>query len=167
MKVYQISFWVTIAISTFNLFAGYLHVGYRVIGLLCFPALIFVFISWHRSVFWLGTVYLSIYILLAAIGVIIKVPLLPMIIASATALASWDLYLFRHDIDCVIPEESKPALLRDHLSSLGFAIISGCFLAVTFSYLKFRLPFGLIVLFVLIMMVCLMFGVQVLNNKSH
>ena len=165
MKSINIAFGLTISISTFSLAAGFLHGGYWMIVALYIPFVLLVLIFRHRSLFWLGTVYLSISLLLAAFGVLVQIPLLPMIIAGGAALASWDLYLFKHDIDSIIPEKSKPAMIKDHFSSLGLAISCGFILAVTFSYFKFKLPFGLSVLFVLITMVCLMISVKILNRK--
>jgi len=167
MKAYRISFWLTIAISNLSLVAGFFHAGYWMIVFVLFPISIQLFIFRQRSFFWMGTLFLSLNLLVAVIGVIIHVSFIPLIIASTISLASWDLYLFRQDIDSINPDESKSGLIKDHLYSLGLAISSGFILAVTFSYLEFKLPFGLIVLFVLIAMVCLMISVKTLNRNNQ
>lgn len=167
MKTYRITFWLATAILTFSLAAGFLDTAYWMVPFGLFPILILLFIFRQRSFFWIGTLFLSMSILFAVIGIIAQVPLMPMIIAASSALASWDLYLFRPEIHHIVPEKSKPTLIRDHLSSLGLVICSGFLLAVIGSCFKFELPFGLTVLLVLLMMILLMGSMKYLNGRNQ
>lgn len=167
MKAYKITFGIAISVSSLNLAAGFLYAGYWMVALVILPVILFMIIFWQRNLFWLGTAFLSTMLLLAAIGVLLQIPFLPMIVASTAALATWDLYLFKKDVDCITPEGAKPALIKDHITSVGLAISSGFLLAVTISYLKIKLSFGITVLIVLLTMFCLMFSVQTIYSRNR
>jgi hypothetical protein len=99
---------------------------------------------------WLAHLSLASFAGLSAIGVLLKIPLIPMALASTAALAAWDFVLEMHT-------ESPPTELYDrfHFVSLATALGLGLLVIGIFQRFHFRLPFGAMLVLGIVMLVCL------------
>lgn len=118
------------------------------------------------SVFWSTSSLLFIDVFFAAIGVVVHLPVLLMVGGCTSALVSWDLTNFGQGMVKLQRLEAVERLERYHLQSLLIAISLGLILALISSYANLQISFGATVLFVLIAVGCLTFGLQTLIKKN-
>jgi hypothetical protein len=146
---------------------GYLFAGYWLIV----PALLVMAFFWiftkQRSVFGSASSVLLGFVILAAIGIIADLSLNLMLIACTTALVSWDLMQFNQSRVGNPLHKTNSSLEKYHLQSLASAASAGLMLAFMGSLISVRLPFGVIVLLVLMAMGCLMLNMRYIMRKSH
>ena len=160
MKAHSITLTICLIISTGCLGAGYIFAGYWLI----LPAFLVMGLIWilmkKQPVFWSASTFLLAYIILAAVGIIANLSTELMIITCTTALASWDLIQFNQSIAGNSLRKKNASLERYHLHSLAVAASAGLFLAFIGSSINLHLPFGVIVILVLVTMGCLIYSVQ-------
>ena len=160
MKTHSVLLVISLILAVSCLGADYLIFGYWQI----LPALLVIVIFWifTRKLpgLWLASSVLLAIVLLCAIGIIVQLQLMPMLVACTAALVTWDLTLFARDRGTNQRSASIPMFERKHLQSLALAASAGLLLGWFGSYLNFRLPFILIVLFALLAVIGLVYGIK-------
>jgi hypothetical protein len=160
MKTHSVLITISLVLAVVYLGAGYLIFGYWQI----LPALLVIVLFWifTRKLpgLWPASSVLLVIVLLSAIGITAGLHLLPMLAASTAALVTWDLTLFAQGRSTNQQSASIPLFERKHLQSLAMAASAGLLLAWGSSYLNFHLPFILMVLFVLLAIIGLVYGIK-------
>ncbi len=118
------------------------------------------------SLFWSASSLLSVFVFLAALGMLANLSTLLMLIACTAALAWWDLATFGDSIVVGQSLETSAPLEKHHLQSLALAVSGGLILAVGSSYLDLQIPFIGIVLLALFATGCLIYTVQSMAKKN-
>lgn len=161
MKSHSTLLKICLAISTVCLSAGYLSTGYWQI-LFVFPtlALIWYFVVKY-SVFWSASIFLVVYLLLAAIGIFVDLSRFLMLIASTTALASWELMQFNQKQVEISLLKSNDLLEKNHLKTLALATGTGLILVFISSGISLEIPLIVTSILVLILFGGFLFGVRI------
>jgi len=166
INTYSILIIACLIISTDCLTVGYIFAGIWQIVLLFLLLLILWLLTYKQSIYLSASILLIGFVILAALGILLDFPVGLMTIACVTALVSWELLSF----DQSNPGNSldKSNFLREkyQLKSLALTVSVGLILALISANVSLRLPFIVVVFWVLIFMGCLIYGVQfVLKNK--
>jgi len=158
--------YICMIISTACLGAGYILAGYWLI----LPAFLVMVFFWifakNQPVFWSASSLLVFFVILAAVGIIIDLSFILMIVACIAALVSWDLMLFNQSLVGNSDRVTNASLDRYHLYSLALAVLTGLTLALMSSYINSQFPFWLIVILVVLVMGCLVGGMQYISKKN-
>jgi len=166
MKSHSILLKICLAISTVCLSAGYLSTGYWQM-LFVFPTLVLI---WYfvvkYSVFWSASIFLVVYVLLAAIGIFADLSRFLMLIASTTALASWELMQFNQKKIENSYLKSNHLLEKNHMKTLALATSTGLVLVLISSSISLELPFIVTSILVLILFGGFLFGVRIVGNQN-
>ena len=166
MKTHELVHNLCLVSSMVCLALAYLPGGYWPI----LPGLLAMILFWivlrKRSAFWAASSLLSVYIFLAALGVVrdLSVPLLA--VGCACALAAWDLTHFGQDMLDQENPDARMRLERQHLRSLAMAFSLGLAFAFLSMYLSLQIPFLLSVVLVLLAVGGLTYGLQAVVNKN-
>ena len=164
MKRYVILNLVCVLIAVASLSLAYILAGYWFI----IPASLAMALFWVTvkgwSVFRSSSVLLTIFVVLAAIAVIVDALIPLILIACTTALASWDLTNFAQSLSDDRRLEVSLPVEKNHLRSLSIAASIGLTLALITSYVSFKLPFIVTLVLVLIAIGCLTYGLQPLGK---
>lgn len=114
----------------------------------------------------LGTFWLVIFVIAAAIGMIIGLPAWPLSVAVLAALAHWDLDAFNYRLSRADPTDSTRRLEKSHL--LRLLIVLGLGMAVSLLALSIRINLSLVwaMLLVLVIVVGLRLGIGALMNVA-
>ena len=145
---------------------AYILAGYWLI----LPVLLVMLLAWllqkKQSAFWPACTLLMLYVLLAIVGIVLRLPVLLLAAGCSAALACWDLTLFQQSVARDQTAEMNMRLERLHLRSLGMAASLG--LLFTFLGLSFnlQLPFIVIMSLALIAVGCLTYGLHSILKKS-
>jgi hypothetical protein len=144
---------------------GYVLAGYWLIlpvfglmVLLWFPAN-------KRSPFLSVSVFLSVFVILAAVGITLSVPANLMIIACTAALVSWDLLLFGQSASEDTPSKADSLLEKYHLQALALTASAGLVIALIIRYIHLQLSFTITALLSLAAVGCLTYGLRYIINK--
>jgi hypothetical protein len=166
MKSHSILLKICLAFSTVCLCAGYISTGYWQI-LFVFPilALIWLFVVKY-SVFWSASIFLVVYVLLAAIGIFADLSRFLMLIASTTALASWELMQFNQKQVEISLLKSNNLLEKNHIKTLALATSTGFVFMLISSSISLELPFIVTSILVLILFGGFLFGVRIFGNQN-
>jgi hypothetical protein len=113
-----------------------------------------------RSPFWSVSIPLTVFVLLAVVGVLANLSTSLMVIGCASALAWWDLTHFGESLVAGQPPEATLQVERVHLQSLALAISAGLTLALVSSYLDLQIPFLGMALLALFAIGCLTYAVR-------
>ena len=124
--------------------AGYWLAKFWYILLILFVMTITWCIIRNKSGLWPVSLILVIYIGLAVFGFLINLSPYLMAIGCTAALATWDLVLFRKDIDADSDKPKISLLEMLHMRSLTIAIGFGFLLSVLGLNIHFHLPFVVI-----------------------
>lgn len=166
MKSHSILLKICLAISTVCLSAGYISIGYWQI-LFGFPILALIwFFMVKYSVFWSASIFLVVYVLLTAIGIFADLSRFLMLIASTTALASWELMQFNQKQVEISLLKSNNLLEKNHIKTLALAISTGFVLVLISSSIYLELPFIVTAILVLILFGGFLFGVRISGNQN-
>ena len=160
MKHHSIILNICLILSTGCLVLGYIMAGYWQI----FPLFLVMPIFWiytkKQTVFWAASSLLLMYLILAAVGILIDLSVALMIIGCTTALASWDLIQFEQSII------ENAMLKKYHLRSLALAVSAGIMLSFVSVYIKLQLPFGVVAFLTLAAILGLTYSVQFMKKKN-
>ena len=107
---------------------------------------------WARrpSQSWLAHLSLAGFAGLSAIGALLDIPLIPMVIATTAALASWDLVLEMH-----VEFHTTELYEKLHLKFLGAALGLGLLGAGVFQWIHWQLSFIVMLGLGILLLVCL------------
>jgi hypothetical protein len=152
--------------SVGTLGAGYLLAGYWWMIPLFFLLALFWGFTIKHPVLWISSSLLSTHVILAAIGIAAGFSQFFMIASCICALASWDLTMFDQRMDGNAARNTNASLGKRHLQSLVWATAIGLILVLFGYHLNLQLPFGVIVLLVLIALGCLIYGFSFILRKS-
>lgn len=139
---------------------AYLLSGYWIILFLFLAMAIFWIVMKRWSIFQSASSLLAIYMVLAAIGIALNLPVLLVAPGCVAALASWDLTNFGQEVGDKQSTETRLPIERCHLRSLAVAAFVGSILALISSYANLQIPFVVIVFLVLIAVGSLTYGLQ-------
>jgi hypothetical protein len=166
MKSHFIIQIICLLISTGCLGIPYLVAGYWPVALLFLAMVAFRIPMTKKSIFLSTSIFLSVFALLAAVGMLVSLSTPLMIIACIAALAWWDLANFRHSLVIGQPPETTLLLERDHLQSLGITVCAGLMLVFIGSYLDLRISFPGMVLLVVFAIGCLTYAMHSILKKN-
>ncbi len=134
-------------------------------ALIALPAmLLFWLLTQSKSPFWRASVLLCVYLGLAVTAVLLKRPLLPLVLGCLAALVWWDLQDFESTQSNRTPAEASGSLQKYRLQSLALTAAAGLLLTGAGLWLRIQLPFGAIVLLILLITACLVYVVGILRN---
>ena len=157
---------ICLLLSISCLVSAYMLTGYWLIWL-SIPAMMVLWMATRRwSAFWPTSSLLAVYILLAVAGVALKVPPLLMVVGCIFALVAWDLSDLRESMVGDSDPGPRASLARRRLQALALMSGISLFLAAASPWLGLRLPFGAIVLLVLLVAGCLMYSVRHLGSSA-
>ena len=160
MKLHSIILNVSLLISACCLGAGYVLGGYWLIAVISFVATIFWLFTKTRLSFLSVSSLLSIYVVLAAIGVIVNLSIPLMILGCTAALVAWDLIFLDQSMVDNSPYETKVPLERYHLQSLAVAISASLLLTFISSYLNLQFQFGVMIFLAVAAVGFITYGLQ-------
>jgi len=160
MKLHSIILNVSLLISACCLGAGYVLGGYWLIAVISFVATIFWLFTKTRLSFFPVSSLLLIYVVLAAIGVIVNLSIPLMILGCTAALAAWDLTFLGQSMVDNSPYETKVPLERYHLQSLAVAISASLLLTFISSYLNLQFQFGVMIFLAVAAVGFITYGLQ-------
>ena len=166
MKSHSTLLKICLAISTICLSAGYLSTGYWQI-LFVFPTLALIWLFMVKySVFWSASIFLAVYVLLAAVGIFADFSRFLMLIACTTVLTSWELMQFTQKKVEISLLKSNNLLEKNHLKTLVLATSTGLVLVLISSSISLGLPFIVTSILVLILCGGFLFGVRIVGNQN-
>jgi hypothetical protein len=153
--------------STLCLAAAYMLVGYWEILLGILAVALFWTVARKWSPFWPASSLLAIYLMLATAGVVLKAPVLLMVTGCVFALACWDLTDFAESLVGNASLSARALMEKRHLQSLAITVGISLFLATLSIWFDLHLPFGVIVVLVLLVTGFLLYGVYHLRNSPR
>jgi hypothetical protein len=157
---------ICLLLSAVCLVGAYMLGGYWLI-LLAIPAMLLLWIAARgQAAFWLATSLLAIYVLLAVIGIIIGVQILPIVVGCILALAAWDLADFNEIMVRDVLPRARATLEKNRLQSLAITVGISLVLIGAGYWLRLRLPFGVIVILGLLVTGCIMYAVHRLSDSA-
>jgi hypothetical protein len=156
---------VCLLASGICLAAAYMLVGYWGILLAILAMTVFWTVARKWSRFWLASSLLSVYMLLAMIGVVLKAPVLLVITGCVFALACWDLTDFAESLVGDAPLSARALMEKRRLQVLAITVGISLFLATLSIWFHLHLPFGVIVVLVLLVTGFMLYGVYHLRNS--
>jgi len=166
VKIHLIIKNICLVISIVCLGYAYILAGYWLI-MPALAAMVFFWIIMKKwSVIWSASGLLSIYVLLAAIGVVIDLPLILMAVGCISALASWDFVHFDQSMIGNPPIGTVERLAKKHLQSLTAMFGLSLFLTIAGSSFSLRFPFGVVVFLVLLATGCLTYAVKYIKKSG-
>jgi hypothetical protein len=132
-----------------------LVVGYAVVGqwlalggvLIALLAWLF---TWNRPSGWLPFAALALSISLSAAGLFAGAPPVPMLLSAGLALAGWDVALLDHTLTGNPSAQAVSLLENRHYRSLALAVGIGLLAAITGRIFHIRIPFGGMILLVIL-----------------
>jgi hypothetical protein len=160
MKAHSIILNACLLISAGCLSTGYILGGYVLIAIIFLGIAIFWLFAKNRLAFSSTSSLLSVYIFLAALGVIVNLSMPLMVLGCTSALVSWDLTIFGQSALGNPLHETMVPLERYHLQSLAVAILASLLLIFISSYLNLQFHFGVMVFLVVIVIGCITYGLQ-------
>ena len=156
-----------LVISIACLTQAYMAVGYWWI-VLAIPAMLVFWIATNkRSASRAGWALLAVYLILAMIGVLLKAQVPILLIGTIGALVAWDLSDLREDTAGQARIEAVVALETRRLQVLGVTAAISLVLTLVVPSIRLQVPFGIIVLLVLMVAACLRYAVQRLANSDR
>lgn len=156
-------YFICLAISAVCLFLGYYPASsWQVLAALVVMAVLWFFARKSTSL-WPTSAILTIYLLVAAGGLLAGYSTYLLIIGSVAALSCWDLALFNQSLAGDQQQAHVGVLEKNHLQSLGLAALIGLILVIAGLQIRLTLPFGVIVLLVLLAL----FGLERSKHYFH
>ena len=113
-----------------------------------------------------GGVWLIVFVIAAANGMINELPALPLVVAAVASLAYWDLDGFNQRLGRVEPSEATRSLEQSHLRRLISALSLG--LVVSLMALSIRIDFSMAwaILLGLVIVISLRLGIGALQHQK-
>jgi hypothetical protein len=146
MENNQRLFFCCLAISGLSLVLSFYYAHSIALALSVFVPVVMMVYARKHSMTWLAHFSLAGFTGLSAAGILLGVPLIPIVIGSAAALAGWDLLL---EMQSGIP--STKGYEGIHLKYLGAVISLGILLVIFGSRIQIKMPFsGMLVLVIVI-----------------
>lgn len=134
------------------------------------PALLVIIFVWiymkKQSAFVSASSLLLGLVILAAMGVMADISVHLMLIACTMALVGWDLEQFIRGIAGSPPQKMTLAFDSHHLRQLALAVSTGLVSASLGAFIHLRLPFGVIMLSILVAVWCLMMGIRSIMGRN-
>jgi len=165
MKLHSIIRAVCLLASIACLALAYVPTGDWLVLLVIPAMLLFWVLTKKRSAFWPASSLLTVYVLLALMGVTRHTPLL-LVIGCVFALAGWDLNDLSLGTVGQGPRGAGAELEMRRLQSLALMTGISVALAAVSLWLRLQLSFGAIVLLVLLVTGCLLYTVHHLRKSS-
>lgn len=166
MKLHSIIRAVCLLASIACLALAYVPTGDWLVLLVIPAMLLFWVLTKKRSAFWPASSLLTVYVLLALMGVTRHTPLLLLVIGCVFALAGWDLNDLSLGTVGQGPRGAGAELEMRRLQSLALMTGISVALAAVSLWLRLQLSFGAIVLLVLLVTGCLLYTVHHLRKSS-
>lgn len=167
MKVHSIILNACLLVSAGCLSIGYILGGYWLISLIFWGMAIFWLFTKKRLAFSLASSFLSIYVFLAAMGVIADLSIPLMVLGCTTALASWDLTIFEQSVVDNPSYKTKVPLEGYHLQSLAVAIFASLLLALVSSYLNLQFHFSIMIFLAVVAVGGITYGMQRIMKQDN
>lgn len=113
-----------------------------------------------------GNVWLLIFLIAAANGMMLRLPSALLVIAVVASLAYWDLDGFNQRLSSVEPSDMTRSLEKSHLRRLAFALSLG--LAVSLVTLPIQIELGMVwaILLGLVIVISLRLGISALQRPK-
>ena len=118
------------------------------------------------SLDWLAYFSLAGFVGLSAAGILLDIPLMPMAIASTSALASWDLLLESRSVTPGGRVPSNSLYTKFHLKSLGVALGLGLLGVGIGQWIHWKIPFMGMIVLVILTLFCLGHAMDYLKSLS-
>ncbi len=116
------------------------------------------------SAFWVASSLLSVYLIFAGIGVVMKGPLIPIVAGCIAAVVWWDLMDFGESLHDAKPQGMGASLEKLHLEALAIMVGTCLLVEAAGLWLRVQLPFGAIAILVLLACGCILYAVHRLRN---
>ncbi len=134
--------------------------------LIALPAMLLLWMVAKKTLAaWRPSAVLCVYLVLAVMGVILRHPLLPLILGSIAALIWWDLTDFEEGLHAGILAKAESSLQKYRLQSFVLTIGATLLLEIAGLSLRLPLPFGVVVLLMLLATGCLVSLAGSLRNR--
>lgn len=166
INTYSMLLITCLVISTGCLGASYMLAGYWQILLAFSLLLILWLLNYKQSKYLSASVFLSGYVILAAVGIMLDFSVSLMIVACVFALVSWDLLQFVQSDAGNLLDTSIMSREKYHLNSLALAASLGLIMALISANINLRIPFVVIVFLALIATGCFIYGVQFVARRK-
>ncbi len=137
------------------------HIWAIALGMLA--ALLFWVAIGKGSTYWTATSLLAVYFVAAVMAVLLKGSVLPVILGSLSALLWWDLMDFAHTMNDAEGLKAMALLQAYRLRSLAIVVGVSLLLEGAGLWLRFQLPFGVILLLVLLTVGCILYATRLLR----
>jgi hypothetical protein len=151
----QTLFFISLAVAGLSLMVSFYLAQQSLLALAALLPIVAMFFARQPLMAWLASCSLAGFVSLSVVAIILHLPLLPVVLASTAALASWDLAL---EIQSGLSlDGSSPNNLYEslHLKFLGSTVILGLLGAGISQWIHWQVPFvGLLVL-VFVTLFCL------------
>lgn len=133
-------------ITCYLIATGCLLAGYSLSGIWLIVPLILVVslalaLARKYSAVWSAAFLLFSYLILAAVGVAIGLPLTWMLLASISTLVCWDLMHFKQEAGAEQAQKSTALLENIHLQALAVAVATGLVFSLISANITIQLPF--------------------------
>jgi hypothetical protein len=145
MEVKQRLFFICLAVAGLSLMVSFYLFHRLPLALAALFLVGCMLLARRRSQSWLAYFSLVGFTGISAVGIMLDIPLMPMVLASTAALAGWDLLLEMHaGFSSTEPND------RLHLKLLGIAVGLGLFGVGIGSWIQWRVPFVVMLIIVVI-----------------
>ncbi len=158
---------ISLVISIACLTLAFMVAGYWWI-LFTIPAMLVLWIATNKlSGSRSGSALMAVYLILAMIGALLKLQVPILLIGSIFALVAWDLNDLREDLAGQAHTDATMTLERRRLQVLAATAAISLVLTLAATSIRLRIPFGIIVLLVLLVAACLRYAVQRLADSDR
>ena len=166
MKAHSAIASACLLVSIVCLALGYTLAGYWPI-LFAIAAMLLLWSARKKeATFWAASSLLAVYVLLAMMGVLLKAQLPVMVMGCVSALAWWDLSDFSQSLDGEALPGTTGTLEKRRLQLLALSSAISLGLATIGIWFRMRLPFGVIVLLVMLAAGCILYSVHRLRHPA-
>jgi hypothetical protein len=166
MKLHSAIANACLLISIVCLALGYTLAGYWPI-LFAIAAMLLLWSARKKeATFWAASSLLAVYVLLAMMGIILKAQLPLMVTGCVSALVWWDLSDFRESLAGEDSARTAATLEKQRLQLLALTSAISLGLAAMGPWLRMQLPFGVIVLLVMVATGCILYSVHRLRHPG-
>ena len=158
---------VCIAGSTGCLLLGYALAGNWPVALVLAAVALFWILMSKKSAFWASSGALVAYLGLCVVGILLNCPLPPLVLGSLSTLTWWDLTDSGQGFCSEPPGKFRRLLEKHRLQSLALMIGISLMLEAAGLWLSLQLPFGVILLLVILAMIGILYTVHQLRNSGR
>ncbi len=158
---------ISVVIAIACLALAFVSAGYWWI-LFAIPAMLVFWIAANKwSASRSGSALIAVYLILAMLGALLKVQMPILLIGSIFALVAWDLNDLTEDLAGQAPTDATMALEKHRLQVLAVTAAISLLLTLVAPSVRLHVPFGIIVLLILMVAACLRYAVQRLGDSDR